>query len=65
MTKNVCAARSVFCYIAVRKIGYSGVEIAEYFGQSRAGICLSAARGKAMLAENPILKKSIDSYLTT
>ena len=29
-TKNVSTARSVFCYIAVREIGYSGVELAEF-----------------------------------
>lgn len=64
-TKNVSAARSVFCYIAVREIGYSGVEIAEFLGQSRAGICLSAVRGGAMLVADSILKKRIDSCLTT
>ena len=64
-TKNVSAARSVFCYIAVREIGYSGVEIAEFLGQSRAGICLSAARGEAMFMKDPMLKTNIDSYLTT
>jgi putative transposase len=64
-TKNVSAARSLFCYIAVREIGYSGVKIAEFLGQSRAGICLSAVRGAAMLVANPKLKTYIDSCLTT
>jgi REP element-mobilizing transposase RayT len=64
-TKNVSTARSVLCYIAVREIGYSGVELAEFLGQSRAGICLSAARGEVMLMKYPMLKKNIDSYLTT
>ena len=40
-TKNVSAARSAFCYIAVREIGFSGVEIAEFFGQSRVSSCFS------------------------
>ncbi len=42
------AARGAFCYIATRKLGFPGAEIAKMLNISRGGVALAADRGEAI-----------------
>lgn len=45
-------ARSLFCYWAVRKLGFSLTELARRFGISVAGVGYSVERGEIIAREN-------------
>jgi REP element-mobilizing transposase RayT len=45
-------AKSIICYLAVRKIGYSGEVVAKALGITRSGVSRGATRGAALVAEN-------------
>jgi len=45
-------AKSIICYLAARKLGYSGETIAKALGITRSGVCRGASRGKALVAQN-------------
>lgn len=62
-TKNVSTARSLFCYCAVLRCGYSGVDVAVFLNQSRAGVCVAARRGEQLVSADPVLKMVIDGWL--
>lgn len=63
-TKNVSTARSLFCYCAFLRSGYSGADVAAFLHQSRAGVCVAARRGENLVSADPELKMTIDSWLT-
>lgn len=48
----VVDTKSIICFLAARKIGYSGEVVAKALGLTRSGVCRSASRGAVMLAEN-------------
>ncbi|WP_232278976.1 transposase [Geotalea uraniireducens] len=45
-------AKSIICYLAARRIGYSGETVAKALGITRSGVCRGASRGAALLAQN-------------
>ena len=51
-TTKVAAAKSIICYLAARRIGYSGETIAKALGITRSGVCRGASRGAALVAQN-------------
>ena len=51
-TTNVAAAKSIICYLAARRIGYSGETIAKALGITRSGACRGASRGATLVAQN-------------
>ena len=44
----IAEARSIICFLAMREMGYSGVDIAEILRISRAGVSVAATRGAAL-----------------
>lgn len=48
----VAAVKSIICYLAVRRIGYSGETVAKALGITRSGVCRGASRGAALIAQN-------------
>lgn len=57
---RIAAARSVVCYLAVRHMGHSGVEVGRALGLGRAGVSVAAARGEEIVKNDPALMKLID-----
>ncbi|MGD8389318.1 MAG: transposase [Desulfobacteraceae bacterium] len=51
--KTVCA-RSVFCYWAVRKLGYTATDLAQRIGLSQPAVSISVQRGEALAREREI-----------
>ncbi len=45
-------ARSVFCYLAVRKYGYNGEEVGKCLNISRSGVSVAARRGEFLMEVN-------------
>jgi putative transposase len=44
--------KSIICFLAARRIGYSGEIIAKALGITRSGVCRGASRGAALIAQN-------------
>jgi putative transposase len=57
---RIVDARSVICYLAVRRIGHNGVEAGRQVNLRRAGVCVAADRGEKMAKKNPVLIALID-----
>lgn len=59
-TTTIAAARSVICYLAVRRAGHSGVEVGKYVNLRRSGVSVAAGRGEKMVLNDPALLELID-----
>lgn len=57
---KIVAARSVICYLAVRRLGHSGVEVGRHVNLARAGVSVAATRGESIVRENQALLALID-----
>lgn len=55
--RQLTDARSVFCYIAVREMGYNGVEVGKGLKISRAGVSAAASRGEALVQGAPTIRQ--------
>jgi putative transposase len=53
--KHVSEARGAICFIAIRRFGYHGTELAKNLGISESGVVLAARRGEALFNAKPIL----------
>jgi REP element-mobilizing transposase RayT len=49
----ISEAKSIICFFAVRRMGYSGEIVAKALGITRTGVCKGASRGAEFAAENP------------
>jgi hypothetical protein len=49
----VADTKSIICFLAARRIGYSGEAVAKALGITRSGVCRGASRGAALIEENP------------
>jgi hypothetical protein len=49
----ISEAKSIICYLATRRLGYSGETVAKALGITRSGVCRGASRGATLLAQNP------------
>ena len=49
----ISEAKSIICYLAARRMGYSGEAVAQALGITRSGVCRGASRGAVLLAQNP------------
>ena len=47
----VADIRSIICFLAARRVGYSGEIIAKALGITRSGVCRGASRGAALVAQ--------------
>ena len=52
-------ARSVFCYLASRKLGKTGRELSRDLGLTPAAIHYAIARGERFLNENGAMKEEL------
>jgi putative transposase len=57
---RIVDARSVICYLAVRQVGYSGVEVGRHVNLRRAGVSVAAGRGEKMVNGDSALAALID-----
>jgi hypothetical protein len=53
-------ARAVLCLLAVRHLGYKGVEVGQHLGLSRAGASAAVQRGQAVARRRPELLRLLD-----
>jgi len=44
-------AKSIICYVATRRFGYSGEAVAKALGITRSGVCRGALRGADIVAQ--------------
>ena len=58
---DVAKARSVFCHLAVRGLGESGVNIAKMIGLSQSAVSKAMVRGKAISKDENLEKKLLIS----
>lgn len=49
----VTEAKGIICYLGVRRLGYSGEEVAKALGMTRSGVCRGASRGAEAFAREP------------
>jgi putative transposase len=59
--RPVTEARSVLCYLTVRKMGMSGVEVGQMMKLSRSGVSLAASRGEILVANDPAIRARMES----
>jgi hypothetical protein len=57
---KIVAARSLICYLAVRRLGHNGVEVGSHVNLARAGVSVVATRGERIVRENQALFALID-----
>jgi hypothetical protein len=57
---KIVDARSVICYLAVRQVGHSGVEVGKQVNLRRAGVSVAASRGEEKVKNDPVLQELID-----
>ena len=61
--REISQARSVFCYVCLRRVGLTGRQLSEALRMSPGGIHSACVRGEAFVRENSDLEKSLVSYL--
>lgn len=61
--REISQARSVFCYVCLRRVGLTGRQLSEALRMSPGGIHFASVRGEALVRENGDLGKSLTSYL--
>jgi hypothetical protein len=57
---RIAEVRGVVCYLAVRQLGHSGVEVGRHLGLGRAGVSVAASRGEKLVKNDPALLGLID-----
>lgn len=57
---KIVDARSIICYLAVRQIGHSGVEVGNQVNLRRAGVSVAASRGEEKVKNDPLILALID-----
>jgi len=61
--REISQARSVFCYVCLRRVGLTGRQLSEALQMSPGGVHFASVRGEAFVRENGDLEKSLKSYL--
>ena len=61
--REISKARSVFCYVCLRRLGLTGRQLSEALQISPGGIHFASARGEAFVRKNDDLEKSLKNYL--
>ncbi len=50
---TVSDTKGIICFLATRRLGYSGEAVAKALGITRSGVCRAASRGAVLAADNP------------
>lgn len=58
--KELADARAAVCFVAIRKLGISGVLVAKMLTISRSGVVVAARRGESVYAHHPELQDVIE-----
>jgi len=61
--REISQARSVFCYVCLRRVGLTGRQLSEALQMSPGGVHFASVRGETFVRENGDLEKSLTSYL--
>jgi len=61
--RGISEARSVFCYVSLRRLGLTGRQVSEALQMSSGGVHIACARGEALVRQNANLEDSLASYL--
>ena len=61
--KSLAQARGVVCFLAVRELGFKGIEVGRHLNLGPTGVTLAARRGETMLNNNLALKKQLLSHI--
>ena len=61
--KEDCLARSIFCYLSSRQLGWTGRQLSEELHITPAAVHYAALRGEELLRENRKMEEQINSYL--
>lgn len=61
--REISRARSVFCYVCLRRLGLMGRQLSEALQVSPGGVHFASVRGEAFVRENGDFEKSLTSYL--
>jgi hypothetical protein len=61
--RDISEARSVFCYVCLRKLGLTGRQLSEVLQMSPGGVHFASIRGQSFVTENPNIETSLKIYL--
>ncbi len=61
--REISEARSVFCYVCLRRLGLSGRQLSDALQMSPGGVHSASVRGEGFIRENVDLNRSLTSYL--
>jgi hypothetical protein len=61
--REVSKARSIFCYVCLRRLGLTGRQLSEALQMSPGGVHFASVRGEALVRENGDLENSLTNYL--
>jgi hypothetical protein len=59
----VSDTKGIICFLAARRLGYSGEAVAKALGMTRSGVCRAASRGAALIADFPAQWGSIEEII--
>jgi len=61
--REISKARSIFCYVCLRRLGLTGRQLSEALQMSPGGVHFASVRGEAFVRENGDLENSLTNYL--
>ncbi len=61
--REISKARSVFCYVCLRRVELTGRQLSEALQMSPGGVRSASVREEGFARENDDLEKSLTSYL--
>ncbi|RPI99886.1 MAG: hypothetical protein EHM36_15375 [Deltaproteobacteria bacterium] len=61
--REISEARSVFCYVCLRRFGLTGRQLSEALQMSPGGVHSASVRGEVLVRENADLENSLKIYL--
>jgi len=59
----VADAKGIICYVGVRRLGYSGEQVAKALGITRSGVCRGASRGAESFAREPEMWEPLERLI--
>jgi hypothetical protein len=59
----VADAKGIICYVGVRRLGYSGEQVAKALGITRSGVCRGASRGAESFAREPEMWEPLEKLI--
>jgi REP element-mobilizing transposase RayT len=62
-SRSLAEARGMICYVAIRELGYSGIELGRELNLGSAGVSRALKRAESVFRENPEIKRNILSEI--